>query len=424
MRAIISKSASDPRKIVGQIDIKKAHLYGVSTRKIAVRLPNGSFGFLLRTLYGTRDAASSWEHEVRRVMLLRNLVNGKASPCLYKDEVKDCALLIHGDDIIFSGFRKDFEDLAKHLSQHWNLTVKGCVGRNGTVSSLRVLGRLLSYNPKQDTFELEADPRHAEILSRLADRCFTTPGEKPVLASFDSTKLNEADSSNFRSLTMRAAYLGLDRPEINYAIVQLARSMANPTVGDWKALKRLCSFLRGAPRLVQTFVRQPLPEVLTVYTDADFAGDERTRKSTTGIANCLGYHSLSVVCKTQSVIALSSGESEFYALGSAAQRGLGLVSLLEDLGIYVSLEVHSDSSAAKGTSGRVGLGKAKHISTAYLWLQVAIRDQVLTVKTVKGDDNVADLMTKHLASPRIFKLLSSLGFHRRDGSHELALKAS
>ncbi len=386
-------------------------------------MPNGSYGFLLRTLYGTRDAASSWKNEARRVMSLRDLVHGKSSPCLYKDEKRDCALLIHGDDIMFNGFKKDLDDLAKHLSQTWKLTVKGCVGRYGTTLSLRVLGRLLSYNPKEDTFELEADPRHAEILSRLAERCFTTPGEKTVLASFDSTKLNDADSTNFRSLVMRAAYLGLDRPEINHAVVQLARSMANPVVGDWKALKRLCSFLKGTPRLVQTFCRQPLPSVLTVYTDADFAGDERTRKSTTGIANVLGSHRLSVVCKTQSVIALSSGESEFYALGSAAQRGLGLVSLLEDLSIYVPLEVHSDSSAAKGTSGRVGLGKAKHISTAYLWLQVAIRDQILTVKTFKGDDNIADLMTKQLASPRIFKLLSSLGFAKRDGSHELALKA-
>ncbi len=109
-------------------------------------------------------------------------------------------------------------------------------------------------------------------------------------------------------------------------------------------------------------------------------------------------------------------------LGGAARTRISF--LLEDVGIYVSLEVHSDSSAAKGTSGRVGLGKAKHISTAYQWLQVAIRDQVLTVRTVKGDDNVADLMTKHLASPRILKLLSSLGFTKRDGSHELALKAS
>ncbi len=96
--------------------------------------------------------------------------------------------------------------------------------------------------------------------------------------------------------------------------------MANPTVGDWRALKRLCSFLKGNPRLVQTFVRQQLPSMLTVYTDADFAGDEGTRKSTTGMANVLGAHSLFVVRKTQSVIALWSGESEFYALGSAAQR--------------------------------------------------------------------------------------------------------
>ena len=223
---------------------------------------------------------------------------------------------------------------------------------------------------------------------------------------------------------MRAAYLGLDRPEINYAVVQLARVMASPCVGDLKALKRLCSFLKGAPRIVQTFEPQELPSVFEVYTDADFAGCERTRKSTTGIATMLGSHCLSTYCKTQSVIALSSGESEFYALGSASTRGLGTKSLLEDLGIYVSLEVHSDSSAAKGTSGRVGLGKAKHIATAYLWIQTAIRDQVLTVKTVKGTENVADLMTKHLASPRIFMLLQSLGFNKRDGVHELALKAA
>jgi hypothetical protein len=423
MRAIISKSASDPRKIVGQIDIKKAHLYGVSKRRIAIRLPNGSYGFLLRTLYGTRDAASSWEHEVRRVMSLHNLTNGLSSPCLYKDDKKDCALLVHGDDIIFSGFPKDFEALIKHLLKFWNLSVKGCVGYSGNVTSLRILGRLLSFT-KDGAYELEADPRHAEILSRMAERSFTTPGEKPVLASYDSTKLSEVDASNFRSMVMRAAYLGLARPEINYSVVQLARSMSSPVVGDLKALRRLCSFLKGAHRIVQTFQPQKLPTELTVFTDADFAGCEKSRKSTTGIANMLGSHCLSTVCKTQSVIALSSGESEFYALGSAAQRGLGLKSTLADLGIYVSLVVYSDSSAAKGTSGRVGLGKAKHICTAYLWLQVAIRDQVFTVRTVKGDDNVADLMTKHLASPRIYKLLNSLGFNKRDGSHELALKAA
>jgi hypothetical protein len=95
MRAIISKRASDPRKMIGHIDIKKAHLYVVPNRGMAVRLPNGSYAFLLRTLHGTRDA--SWEYEVRRVMSLQYFSDGQSSPCLYKDETKDCELLAHGD---------------------------------------------------------------------------------------------------------------------------------------------------------------------------------------------------------------------------------------------------------------------------------------------------------------------------------------
>ncbi len=93
--------------------------------------------------------------------------------------------------------------------------------------------------------------------------------------------------------------------------------MANPVVGDWEA-----AFVPQRNfRLAQTFARQQQPRLLTVYTDADFAGDEGIGHS--GFANTLGSHNLSVACKTQSVIALSSGESELYALDWAAQRGLG-----------------------------------------------------------------------------------------------------
>ncbi len=48
-------------------------------------------------------------------MSLHDLTNGLSSPCLYKDDKKDCALLVRGDDIIFSGFPKEFEALIKHL---------------------------------------------------------------------------------------------------------------------------------------------------------------------------------------------------------------------------------------------------------------------------------------------------------------------
>ena len=430
-RALISKAATNPHLVLGQIDIKKAHLYGEAKRKIAVRLPsqaNHNLAFLLRTLYGTRDAASSWEAEVRKVMELFGLEIGKSCPCLYKNESTDVALLVHGDDIVFCGPQKEFDRLVAHLLKHWKLSVKGTLGRDGDKSHLRILGRLLSY--RNSCFELEADPRHIELLRRLVEsesgntKSVKTPGIKAKLDDeFDSRKLNPSELSDFRSHVMRAAYLGLDRPELGYSIVQCARVMSSPCEGDWTMLKRVCRYLIDTPRLVQVFKYQKQPTELHVYCDADHAGDKKTRKSTTGIATMLGTHCLSTTCKTQSVIALSSGESEFYAMGSATSRAIGTKSMLADLGVYVKIIICTDSNAATGTAGRMGLGKAKHISTAYLWLQIAIRDGLVSTYKVDTKVQLADLMTKYLESPQMLKLLNLLGFHKRDGQHELALKA-
>ena len=52
----------------------------------------------------------------------------------------------------------------------------------------------------------------------------------------------------------------------------------------------------------------------------------------------------------QSTIALSSGESEYYAAVKAAALGLSRKALFADWGIEVSITVLSDSSAARGTA--------------------------------------------------------------------------
>ena len=66
----------------------------------------------------------------------------------------------------------------------------------------------------------------------------------------------------------------------------------------------------------------------------------------------------------QSMIALSTGESEYYALvkGGGGATGLGLQSLLADFGIKVGVLVEGDSNAAKGQrteldSGRQGISR-------------------------------------------------------------------
>ena len=57
--------------------------------------------------------------------------------------------------------------------------------------------------------------------------------------------------------------------------------------------------------------------------------------------------------------------------------GLSLKSLMADWGQKYDLIVLSDSSAARGTAARRGLGKLRHVQNRYLWPQkrVATNDR-------------------------------------------------
>ena len=119
------------------------------------------------------------------------------------------------------------------------------------------------------------------------------------------------------------------------------------TLLNWKALKRVCRYLRGRPRLTYVYKKQDV-KTIAAYVDTDWAGCERTRKSTSGGAVMLGQHALKHWSSTQPIVSLSSGEAEFYAAGPAAARLLYHVYLLRELGRTPRATRACDSSAARG----------------------------------------------------------------------------
>ena len=122
-------------------------------------------------------------------------------------------------------------------------------------------------------------------------------------------KLSEHKHAVYRALVARANYISPDRPDIAFAVKELARSMSSPTQGDWDRLKRLARYLKGRPRVVSKFRWQRANGALSIFTDADWAGDKRERKSTSGGCLMIGNHLLKGWAKTQTLVALSSGES-------------------------------------------------------------------------------------------------------------------
>ena len=94
-----------------------------------------------------------------------------------------------------------------------------------------------------------------------------------------------------------------------------------------------------------------------------------------------GDHIIKSWSTTQSVIALSSGEAEYYGMVKGASVGLGKQSALRDFEINVNLTVKSDASAAISIASRRGLGKVRQIEVCQLWLQEKVRSG--EVKVVK-----------------------------------------
>ena len=102
----------------------------------------------------------------------------------------------------------------------------------------------------------------------------------------------------------------------------------------------------------------------------------------------------------QSTIALSSGESEYYALLRASAHALGVKAMLQDWGYGVGLDIHvrCDSSAARGIAARQGLGKMRHVDVCYLRLQQAVLEGRLKVLSVPTSENFSDVFTKPLTA--------------------------
>ena len=100
-------------------------------------------------------------------------------------------------------------------------------------------------------------------------------------------ELPERDHTRFRALAARANYLAADRPDCQFAAKEVCRLMSAPTELSLKAVKRLGRYLEGRPRLVYHYPWQEI-DTIDVYSDTDWAGCPKTRKSTSGGVILLG----------------------------------------------------------------------------------------------------------------------------------------
>lgn len=200
------------------------------------------------------------------------------------------------------------------------------------------------------------------------------------------------------------------RPDIAASVSILGRSVCAPTEADWVAAKRVVRYLKGTK---DWQLRYGDPEgKLVGYADADWAGDLKSRKSTTGTVFMYAGGAISWTSRLQDFVTLSSMESEYVALSEASQEAVWLLKLFEDFGepSFKPVTLWEDNqSCIKFVSSERTTKRSRHIETRQCFVKELCDAGVLKLLYCSTEEMAADLLTKALGQIKLRKFAGMVG---------------
>ena len=304
------------------LDVKRAFLYGEVQRELYIEVPvederscNGQMiGRLRKSMYGTQDAPAVWSRETKKMLMKRGFQASRIMPCLFHNAATGVCLIAHVDDLLLVGAQRELKSLKMDLQKEYEVDGHVLGEGEGCIAETRFLGRRLRFTPTG--LEWESDPKIVEAILKEADleegSGVLTPGVKAGEMECNEP-MGSAEASKYRRTAAQLNYLSQDRADLGYASKEISRSMANPCKGDELKTKRVARYIQRFPRCVVKYPWQEPTSELSLFSDSDWGGCVRTRKSTTGGVLMRGTHLIAHWSRTQQLISLSSAEAELNA---------------------------------------------------------------------------------------------------------------
>lgn len=135
------------------------------------------------------------------------------------------------------------------------------------------------------------------------------------------------------------------------------------------------------------------------YSDADYAGDIETRRSTFGYVFLFGDSIISWGSERQKSVALSTTESEYMAAAHAMKELVWLHRLLSEI-LSTNLDkptfLMDNQSAIRLVKNPEFHKRTKHIDVRYHFIREKYEDGIFDLHFVATDEQAADVMTKAL----------------------------
>nr|GEU90283.1 hypothetical protein [Tanacetum cinerariifolium] len=335
--------ATHMNMVVYQMDVKTAFLNGNLLEEVYVSQPDGFVDTdnlnhvykLKKTLHGLKQAPRAWYDMFSSFLITQDFFKGSVDPTLF--------------------IRREGEELL-----------------------------LISQSPRgifinQSKYALESLKKYS------FDSC--DPVDTPMVekSNLDEDKERKAvDPSHYRGMIGTLLYLTASRHGLQFFICMCARYQARPTEKHLHAVKRIFRYLRGTVNQGLWYPKDS-SIALTAFIDADHAGCQDTRRSTSVSMQFLRDRLVSWSLKRQKSAAISSTEAEYIALSGCCAQVLWMRSQLTDYGL--------------------GFNKIP----IYHFIKEHVENGVIELYFVNTEYQLVDIFTKALGRERIEFMINKLG---------------
>lgn len=410
IRMILAVAASKKMRLK-QFDVKTAFLNGELNETIYMKQPLGfSDGSekickLKKSLYGLKQSSRCWNQKFKHFIQLFGFIACKSDPCVfisYKDN-NFIILAIHVDDGLIAAKNVECIDaVVKHLQEHFEIKIMeiGCF-----------LGMQIQQNSDGSIFI------HQASYTRKILKKFNMENCHPVAVPMDPNQNvhNFADSERsnypYRELIGSLMYLSVaTRPDISYAIGIVSRYLEKPTIVHETAAKRILKYLAQSIEYGILY-RTDGDGQLNGFSDADYAGDVDSRKSTSGFIFTYNNNIISWCSERQKAVSLSTMESEYVAASNSIRELIWLKAFIgEILSInFKKINFFMDNQSAIRLIKNPELHKrSKHIDVKYHFIREKYEDGLFTINYIPTEKMIADMLTKPLPKQRFNILRTSM----------------
>ena len=428
--------------------MKAAFLQSNLSEKIYLRAPPGyesktekgeeEILELHRAIYGLKQASASFWEAISSHLKSIGFVPTIGDPCLMKrvdDDGNMVLVCLYVDDVTYAVSHPALAD--QFLAQ---LRERFVIEEGEGKPIEYLLGIAIHQDLEKGTIHLSMETAISKLCMSILTKEELVKSSSVMAPMLQTPLLRQKERSvpklSFDYLSVVGSLLHISnclRPDVSYAVGNLARFAAAPGDAHVKATKRVLQYLYRTKSLGITYYREsdqqrnvpmvfekakhPLDDGTNktqVFADSDYAADE-SRRSTMGgiiIQNGGPISWFSVLGKT---VALSTCEAEINAAVMAAKDAIHIGRLIHDLGLNHDespIQIAEDNSAAisQAAGGIRAVRKAKHYEVRLRFLQELVVQKAIEFVYCPTDIQLADLLTKPLLPDRHTALTNALLF--------------